>query len=134
MDCVRVSNRELQGERYHADYTEMRAAQGSGKNACRQACVSAEGCVVWQYTPDQKCLTSRSVIGDYPHVQKAPSGTYGGLVECKKTYSLLKILWWVVMLGLLLVAVWYVLNVAQPRDYAKGETLLPRFRLTGPRK
>ena len=133
MDCVRVSTGEIQNEKYHANYTETRAAQGSGKNACRQACVSSRLCKVWQYTPEQKCLMADATLGPYPRVQKALTGTYSGLIECENTYSMLKLIWWIMILGLVLVVVWYVLNVAKPRSYSKGEYLFPRFFLSGPK-
>lgn len=130
MDCVRVSLRELEGEKYAGNYVEMNSLQNSGVDACRQLCVSSRDCVAWECTPDQKCFTTASLKGSYPVVISAPSGTRSGLVECKDDWSMLKLIWWVTILGLVLVVIWYVMTKCVPRAKAQGQHFFPRFYFT----
>jgi len=129
MDCVRVSTRELEGERYVGDYSEILALQGSGADACRQACVTKSDCVAWEYTTDQKCKIASKFKGPHPMVVAAGSGTRAGLIECTNDWSMLKLIWWIVILGLVIVLVWYVMTRCEPRAKARGQSFFPKFSL-----
>ncbi len=117
MDCVRVSEREVSGEVWDADY--KRLSDVNSKEACRQACVSDLDCVAWKYGGGE-CSVADSIRGSYPHlligrslVSDSGIGSIAmasGLIACENTYSMLKTLGMVFLIGVILVGVWYLLR------------------------
>ena len=115
MDCVRVSTRELGGEKYAGNYIEIGTLHGFGADACRQVCVTSRECQAWEYTPD-KCLTTSKLQGNYPTVVPAFPATQAGLIKCEEDWDILKLIWWIIILGLFIVLVWYVMTRCESQD------------------
>jgi hypothetical protein len=127
MDCVRSSFDEIQNETYSGSYYTSPYSNGNTVDSCRQACVTSAECVMWQFSPGGQCNLSDIVVGDYPTRQKAPSGTISGMVRCKKQYNALQTVWWLVILGAVVLVIWYFLNVYEPRVWARGESVIPHL-------
>ena len=130
MDCVRVSTREANGKKYDGGYIENLPLHSAGRDACRQACVSNLSCKAWEYSSDRKCFLAKELYGPHPSLINTPPGGTTGLIECENDWSMLKLIWWVVILGLILVGVWYVINRCEPRARARNQSFLPNLRFS----
>ena len=108
MDCVRVSTNELRNERYIGSYVFNVPLEGQGADACRQGCVSPNVCKAWYYTPDGKCMVTEWMHDG--HSESAPTGTAAGMIRCANDWSMLKLIWWIVILGSILFGVWWMMN------------------------
>lgn len=132
MDCVRVSTRELEGEEYMGVYDNIKRLKELGADACRQACVTDLNCKAWKYNPEGECLVSSRLHGHYPTYRVARPGTRSGLIECAQDWNMLKLILMILILGSVLVLVWYLMNKGESRR-GQGSTFFPRFHFTGPK-
>ena len=110
MDCVRVSEREIEGEVWDANYKEMGTDSKLSREACRQTCVSDLDCVAWKYNfGGGNCSLADTIKGAYPHL-KREKDVVSGLIACENTYSMLKTMGLVFLVVLVLVGLWFLLR------------------------
>lgn len=103
MDCVRNST-DIRDEYFEGDYTEVISLRGKSVEVCQRSCISDLDCQGWRYTPDGSCSFTEKVGW---HTQPSPSGTVSGRVECEDQWDMLKLMLWILIFGLILMAVWY---------------------------
>ena len=125
MDCVRVSTKEVQGRKYLGD-DYMQFTPPNGVRECRQTCVTKKDCESWFFTSDGECHLNKN-LQSRDSVRSVDTGVQSGLVVCKDDWSMLQLIWWIVILGVIFFAVWYVLNVCVPRARSRGDRFLPSF-------
>ena len=123
MDCVKLPVSELTNEVYTGDYSVSEISDNSDINSCIRSCISTKGCKAWKYDPRGQCFISSNINGE---IESAP-GFVGGKVECQNEWSMVKLIWWIVIIGLILVLIWYVLNRCVPAAKSQGRRFLPRF-------
>jgi hypothetical protein len=98
MDCVRTSSNESKGRKYET----YRTVDGD-VDRCRQECISDMKCKAWYY--DDKCRLATDQ--NYKPDTRVKNS---GQIVCQDDWSMLRLIWWVIILGTVLVGVWYLMR------------------------